>query len=208
MSRTGPIEVVIADKSPLIQSALAQIFSGDERFSLVANASDGERFMEAVDRLAFDVGVIGWVMPYLDGPGVLKAISGRPHAPRIVIYTGDPSADLPRRAMLLGAAGFCSKREKPETLLTTVQAVAEGRMVFPFMDMSKPQADPFGSLTARERELFGTLAQGLTNAQIAKTIDVSLNTVKFHLKNLYEKLGVSNRAQAVAYYLKWEPPTR
>ena len=63
MSRAGPIEVVIADKSPLILSALAQIFSGDERFSLVANASDGERFLEAADRLAFDVGVVGWVMP-------------------------------------------------------------------------------------------------------------------------------------------------
>lgn len=207
MSRIGPIEVVIADKSPLIMGALTQIFSGDERFSLVANASDGERFLEAVDRLAFDVGVIGWVMPYMDGAAVLKAISGRSQAPRIVIYTGDPSPDLPRRAMLLGAAGFCSKREKPETLLATVQAVAEGRMVFPFMDMSKPQADPFGGLTGREHELFGTLAQGLTNAQIAKKVGVSLNTVKFHLKNLYEKLGVSNRAQAVAYYLKWERPS-
>ncbi|MBM3951998.1 MAG: response regulator transcription factor [Rhodospirillales bacterium] len=206
MNRTGPIEVVVADKSPLILNALEQIFSGDERFSLVANASDGERFLEAVDRLAFDVGVIGWVMPYLDGAGVLKAIASRPRAPKIVIYTGDPGPDLPRRAMLLGAAGFCSKREKPEILLSTVQAVAEGRMVFPFMDMSKPQTDPFASLTVRERDLFGSLAQGLTNAQIAKALGVSLNTVKFHLKNLYEKLGVSNRAQAVAYYMKWEPP--
>jgi two-component system nitrate/nitrite response regulator NarP len=206
VSRTGPIEVVIADKSPLVLNALAQLFGSDERFSLVANASDGERFMEAVDRLAFDVGVIGWVMPYLDGAGVLKAISARPQAPRIVIYTGDSAPDLSRRAMLLGAAGFCSKREKPETLLATVQAVAEGRMVFPFMDMSKPHTDPFASLTVRERDLFGSLAQGLTNAQIAKALGVSLNTVKFHLKNLYEKLGVSNRAQAVAYYMKWEPP--
>jgi two-component system nitrate/nitrite response regulator NarP len=206
VNRTGPIDVVIADKSPLILSALEQIFSGDERFSLVANASDGERFLEAVDRLSFDVGVIGWVMPYMDGAAVLKALSTRPKAPRIVIYTGDPSPGLPRRAMLLGAAGFCSKREKPETLLSTVQAVAEGRMVFPFMDMSKPQTDPFASLTVRERDLFGSLAQGLTNAQIAKTLGVSLNTVKFHLKNLYEKLGVSNRAQAVAYYMKWEQP--
>ena len=206
MNRPDPIDVVIADKSPLILSALTQIFTGDERFSLVANATDGERFMEAVDRLAFDVGVIGWVMPYMDGASVLKAVSGRPKPPRIVIYTGDPSPDLSRRAMLLGAAGFCSKRDKPETLLATVQAVAEGRMVFPFMDMSKPQTDPFGSLTGRERDLFGSLAQGFTNAQIAKTMGVSLNTVKFHLKNMYEKLGVSNRAQAVAYYLKWDPP--
>ncbi len=200
------IDVVVADKSPLILAALSQIFAGDERFSLVASASDGERFMEAVERLSFDIGVIGWEMPYMDGAAVLKAIATRPKSPRIVIYTGEPAPDLPRRAMLLGAAGFCSKREKPETLLSTVMAVSEGRMVFPFMDMSKPQTDPFASLTGRERDLFGTLSQGLTNAQIAKTMGVSLNTVKFHLKNLYEKLGVSNRAQAVAYYMKWEPP--
>lgn len=200
------IDVVVADKSPLILAALSQIFAGDERFSLVASASDGERFMEAVERLSFDIGVIGWEMPYMDGAAVLKAIATRPKSPRVVIYTGEPAPDLPRRAMLLGAAGFCSKREKPETLLSTVMAVSEGRMVFPFMDMSKPQADPFASLTGRERDLFGTLSQGLTNAQIAKTMGVSLNTVKFHLKNLYEKLGVSNRAQAVAYYMKWEPP--
>lgn len=200
------IDVVVADKSPLILAALSQIFAGDERFALVASASDGERFMEAVERLSFDVGVIGWEMPYMDGAAVLKAIAARPKSPRIIIYTGEPAPDLPRRAMLLGAAGFCSKREKPETLLATVMAVSEGRMVFPFMDMSKPQADPFANLTGRERDLFGALSQGLTNAQIAKTMGVSLNTVKFHLKNLYEKLGVSNRAQAVAYYMKWEPP--
>ena len=61
------IDVVVADKSPLILAALSQIFSSDERFALVASASDGERFMEAVERLSFDIGVIGWEMPYMDG---------------------------------------------------------------------------------------------------------------------------------------------
>lgn len=202
---THPIEVMIADKSPLIVAALTQLFNADRRFALVATASDGERFMAAVDRLSFDVGVIGWEMPYMSGGDVLKALAQRPKAPRIVIYTGEPALDLPRRAMQLGAAGFCSKRDKPETLLATVVAVAEGRMVFPFMDMSTPTTDPFASLTARERDLFAALADGMTNAQIAKSLDVSLNTVKFHLKNLYDKLGVHNRAQAVARYLKHGP---
>jgi len=202
---THPIEVMIADKSPLIVAALTQLFNADRRFSLIATASDGERFMAAVDRLAFDVGVIGWEMPYMSGGEVLKALAQRPKVPRIVIYTGEPAPDLPRRAMQMGAAGFCSKRDKPETLLATVVAVAEGRMVFPFMDMSAPETDPFAALTARERDLFAALADGMTNAQIAKSLDVSLNTVKFHLKNLYDKLGVHNRAQAVARYLRHGP---
>lgn len=200
--RNEPIDVVIADKSPLILNALTNMFRTDDRFNLVASATDGERFMEAVERVSFDVGVIGWEMPYQDGAAVLRALSGKPDAPRIVIYTGTPAPELPRKVMLLGGAGFCSKREKPETLLSTVVAVAEGRMVFPFMDMSRPESDPFATLTARERDLFAALADGMTNAQIAKTMGVSLNTVKFHLKNLYDKLGVHNRAQAVACYLR------
>lgn len=199
------IDVVVADKSPLIVSALTQLFASDGRFSLVATASDGERFLEAVDRLTFDIGVIGWEMPYLDGEAVLRALATRPRAPRVVIYTGEPAPDVPRRAMLLGAAGFCSKRDKPETLFATLVAVAEGRMVFPFMDIRGAVSDPFAGLTARERDLFAALAEGMTNSEIAKHLGVSANTVKFHLKNLYGKLGVGNRAQAVACFLKRQP---
>jgi len=87
-----------------------------------------------------------------------------------------------------------------------VLAVSEGRMVFPFMDMSKPGGDPFGTLTKREQELLSALAEGRTNGQIAEDLGISLNTVKFHLKNLYGKLSVRNRAQAVATFLTAHRP--
>ncbi|TCS64270.1 response regulator transcription factor [Varunaivibrio sulfuroxidans] len=197
----GAIEVVVADKSPLMLHALTQLFGGDDRFSLVATAADGERFMEAVDRLCFDVGVIGWNMPYMTGQGVLQSIKNTECPPKIVVFTGNMVGDVPRQVMHLGGAGFCSKTERPEKLIDTVVAVSEGRMVFPFMDLSRPSNDPFASLTAREQELLCSVAQGRTNAQIAGDLDISLNTVKFHLKNLYGKLDVKNRAQAVASYL-------
>ena len=203
--RTKTIDLVIADKSPLVLAGLTQMFGKDDRFNLLATAADGERFMEAIDRLSFDVGVIGWQMPYMDGGEVLKALGEREDAPRIIVYTGEPSAAGPRRVMLKGGAGFCSKRDRPEILLETVLAVAEGRMAFPFMDMSKPQEDPFGTLTAKERELLAALADGLTNAAIARELDISINTVKFHLKNLFGKIGVANRAQAVAIYFRGGP---
>lgn len=196
------IDIVIAEKNPLLQSSLVKLFAGDERFCLVAVTADGERFLEAVERMPFDVGVVGWEMPYLDGRGVLQALRGRADAPRIIVYTGSPNPDVPRQAMTLGAAGFCSKREPPEQLLDTIQAVAAGRMVFPFIDVSSLASDPLAGLTPRERELLAALAGGLTNQQMAGQLDISLNTVKFHLKNLYDKLGVGNRAQAVAFYLK------
>lgn len=201
------IDIVVADKSPLIQGGLAALLDGDERFTLVATAADGERFLEAIDRLSFDIGIIGWDMPYLDGRGVLKKMTEMQGVtPRIIIYTGNGAPDVPRQVMQLGGAGFCQKSESPERLVETILAVSEGRMVFPFMDMSKPDNDPFGLLTGREQELLIALSEGSTNVQIAKDLNISLNTVKFHLKNLYGKLNVKNRAQAVACYLKAHTP--
>lgn len=196
------IDLVICDKSPLVQAGLRQLFGGDPRFSLIAVAADGERFMEAVARLRFDVGIIGWDMPSLNGRGVLEALRERGAAPRIVVYTGNAGSEIPRQAVQLGAAGYCSKAEPLTRLVETVLAVAEGRMMFPFMDMREAAKDPFADLTQRERELLAELARGRTNAQLARDIGISLNTVKFHLKNLYEKLDVRNRAQAVAWYLR------
>ncbi|MFL5338012.1 MAG: response regulator transcription factor [Geminicoccaceae bacterium] len=192
-----PIEVGIADKSPLVLAALKSLFAQPERFSLAVAASDGERFLEAVRRLRFDVGIIGWVMPYHDGRAVLEALRQRPDSPRIVIYTGDPDPTLPRRAMTLGAAAFVSKREPPERLLDAVEAVAFGKMVFPFLDVNGIHDDPLEALSPRERELLGELGSGRTNAELARSLGVSVNTVKFHLRNLFDKLQVRSRAQAV-----------
>lgn len=203
-TKTDSVDVVVADKSPLVLSGLSHIFDNDDRFGLLATAPDGERFMEAVVRLHFDVGIIGWDMPYMEGRAVLQAVRQLEQnpPPRIIVYTGNPAPEIPRLVMHLGGAGFCSKREPPERLVETVLSVAEGRMVFPFMDMSDSSVDPLGGLTAREQELLSSLAQGYTNAQISGELGISLNTVKFHLKNLYGKLNVRNRAQAVARYLK------
>ncbi len=102
---------------------------------------------------------------------------------------------------MLGAWGFCSKADPGANLLETIAAVADGRKVFPFASAARAVNDPPAALTPRERELLTALAGGITNAQIAKRFDISPNTVKFHLKNLYEKLSVENRSQAVAFYL-------
>jgi len=198
---THAIDIAIADKSPLVQSGLNALFGADERFRVVAVAADGERFMSAVDRLSFDIGIIGWEMPYLTGAGVLTALRGRDDAPRIIVYTGSQDPDVPRQAMALGAAGFCHKKDPPERLVDAVLSVARGGMSFPYVDVRLLELNPLAALTDREREILIALSQGLTNQQLAKELDISLNTVKFHLKNLYGKLGVDNRAQAVARYL-------
>ena len=197
-----PIDVVVAEKNPLLQSSLLKLFSIDDRFNVVEVMGDGERFLSTVEQVHCDVGLIGWEMPLIDGRGVLQALRSRGRGPKIVVYTGSANGDVPRQAMALGAAGFCSKNESAEHLLETVFAVAAGRMVFPFVDVSRLMSDPLGELTRRERELLTFLAAGLTNQEMAVKTGISLNTVKFHLKNLYAKLAVGNRAQAVAFYMK------
>lgn len=196
-----PIHVVLVDKSPLVLAGLSKIFGEDKRFSIVATAADGERFMEAVERLNFDVAVIGWEMPFMNGRDVLSALKAMSDAPRIVVHTGSSKPGVARQVLQLGGAGFCSKQDAPQVLVDTVVSVAEGRMVFPFMNVDAPVTEGMDALTPRERDLLASLSDGQTNSQIAHELGISLNTVKFHLKNLYEKLGVNNRAQAVARFL-------
>lgn len=202
-AEANPIRIGFADKNPLVLRGLQSLFGEDRRFELVVSASDGERFLDAVARFEFDVGIIGWVMANGDGRAVLEALKERAGSalPRIVVYTG---ADLgvARTAMQLGAAGFLSKSEPPERLLDVVAEVARGRMMFPFLDLGRAAAaDPLACLTGRERELLERLAEGLSNEGLARRFGLSPNTVKFHLRNLYEKLGAANRAQAVAVLL-------
>jgi two-component system nitrate/nitrite response regulator NarP len=201
---TAPIGVAIVDKSPLILRALKSMLLADERFELAVSATDGERFLEALNRVRFDVAVIGWTMPYCDGRTVLKRLAARENAPRIIVYTGDLSPTVPREVIKLGGAGFCSKTDSPEYLLDVIENVARGQMIFPFMGQlhntitGSPEME---SLTPRESELLSQLSNGSTNNEIARNMGVSLNTVKFHLRNLYSKLGVRNRAEAIARHL-------
>lgn len=197
-----PARVGIADKSPLIQAALKYLFTEDERFELVCVCDSGEKFLELADATDMEVGVIGWILSPGDGRFVLDQLRDRYDAPRIVVYTGDESERVPIQVMAHGGAGFVSKSEQPETLLDTVAEVAAGRMVFPFLDIRAVSVNPLATLTRRELEILSSLAAGRTNKEIAEKAGVSVNTVKFHVKNLFEKLDVNNRGQAIALYLR------
>lgn len=196
------IRVGFADKSPLIQAALKHLFAEDSRFELVDVCADGGQFLEMIDRCDIDVAVIGWVIAPGGGKYILDQMRNRESAPRVVVYTGEQSEAVPSQVMAHGGAAFVSKSEQPEFLLDTVAAVADGRMVFPFLDVRAINQSPIAALTRRELEVLALLAAGQSNKQIATAQSVSPNTVKFHVKNIFEKLGVRSRSQAVALYLK------
>ncbi|MDX2418848.1 MAG: response regulator transcription factor [Xanthomonadales bacterium] len=197
-----PIYVGIADKSPLMRAALKQLLSEDERFQIVSVSEDSEDFLKTSETTQMDVAVVGWIIPSGDARFILDRLQTRKNAPKVVVYTGFESDTVPLQVMAHGGAAFVSKNEQPVHLLDTIVQVADGSMVFPYLDVSQLNANPLGTLTKRELEILASLAAGRTNKEIAAEKGVSTNTVKYHIRNLFEKLNVSNRGQAIALYLK------
>ena len=196
------LRVGIADKSPLVRAGLRHLFENDPRFDLVTVCNDGNALLASLEQEPLDVAISGWVIEPGRGKYILDQLRGRPDAPRIVIYTGADDDNIPVLAMAHGAAAFVSKREETDYLLDTVASVGAGHMVFPFVDVRRLHLNPLTTLTHREMEVLAAAATGLTTKEIAAAQGVTPNTVKFHLRNVYEKLGVGNRSQAIAIYLK------
>ena len=166
----------------------------------MTTSSTAEGFIEAVLRVPVAVGVIDWNLPMLGGEKLLEVLRAQDNSPRVVVYSHADDPNTTRQAMSAGAAGFCARSNSPDVLMATVESVARGQMVFPFVDVRELNQDPINTLTGRERTLLVSLAKGHTNKQLAYDFDISVNTVKFHLRNLFDKLNVSNRAQAIAFY--------
>lgn len=196
------ISVAVIDKNPLIVRGLDQMLREDGRFEMAMSASHSDEFLAeyAARGVAdpIDVAVSGWVMLKGDGRSLLRRIGAMANPPKVVIYTGELS-DMTLRAVIReGASALVHKSEAPERLLQAIATAAAGGRDFPAMTKRNP---PMQGLTKREKELLAALADGATNGRLAEDLGVSVNTVKFHLRNLYEKLEVKNRAQAVAIFL-------
>lgn len=199
MSTNSCLNIVIADKNSLLLRGLTEMLKQDERFDIRATATDGELFLKLLERVSIDVGIIGWKMPFADGRQVLTKLRERESSVRVVVYSG---ADVARQVRSLGGAGFYSKAKPPEGLIDVITQVGQGNSVFPY-EQDEVKTDPLlASLTSRELEILEILSQGHSNRKIASKFEISTNTVKFHLKNLYEKVQVDNRTQAVAFYNK------
>ena len=200
-----PIDIMLADSNPLVLSAMSEIFERDPRFSLVATSATAEGFLGMVMRVPVAVGVIDWNLPALGGAKLIEVLREQDKAPRLVVY-GDDARDMPRLAMTAGAAGFAARSGEVDGLLNTCVDVAAGKMVFPFIDVRELQADPIQTLSRKERVMLEALSKGLTNRELSRDLGISTNTVKFHLSNLYDKLSVRNRAQAIAFYYSSRTP--
>jgi len=205
MSETPQIQIVLADDHALVLEGLRALLSAEPDFLVVATATDGERLLEAVRRFTPDVVVMDLQMPFMDGLTCLRHIRAAEIPARVLVISAFGDAQTLRAVVEGGADGFALKTDTPEMTLAAIRQVAAGHMVFPEAIrrwlVRKPAQDP-NALTDREEAVLALVAEGKSNVQIGVALNLSENTVKFHLKNLFLKLGVTNRTEAASKFHK------
>ncbi|MEQ1954682.1 response regulator transcription factor [Mesorhizobium sp. CN2-181] len=202
MSQGKKLKVVLVESSTLIVLALQNLISHDPRFQLVESLTSGGTFIAGLSegRLNCDVILVGWQLIDMDAGEVLIELQRTNAAARIVVFCNENNVNILKRCVRLGAQGFCYQFGDPDVLLDTLLAVAKDRICIPRIDLGCVDESPLSQLTVREHELLAALSDGWSNFQIAARTGISENTVKYHLKNLYDKLGVRNRAMAVSVF--------
>jgi len=197
--------VVIADDHPLFRDGLARRIKERPELELIGEASDGLAALDAIRELRPDVAVLDIKMPGLDGLRVAAAVARDELQTRVVIMSAYVESAVVFKALAAGARAFLSKDADRRDVCETIIAVARGEVVLPptvhsgLVEQIRARAgEDQPSLTAREREVLALIAGGASAPQIGRRLHLSTGTVKTHLSNLYEKLGVSDRAAAVA----------
>lgn len=202
------IRVALVDDHTVIRAGARRILEDEPDIEVVGEAGDGEEALALIDRFQPDVVALDIGMPGMDGVKTCQALREREHAPRVLILTGQDKEVYVRALRELGVQGYLLKSAGPDELVSAIRAVYAGQTVFSssiarFLDDGRAGAEP--KLTRKEREILLAIAQGLKNQEIAQEQSISLNTVEFHIRNLFMKLGASSRADALvrAQRLGW-----
>lgn len=198
------VRIILADDHQLVLEGLRGLLQAEPDMEVVAAVTDGERLMDAIHRLKPELVVLDLQMP-LGGLNCLAEIRRRQLPVKVLVLTAFGDGESLQSALELEADGFALKTDPPRQTVAAIRNVAHGLMVFPRASRlaggaARAAANPLSSLSAREREFLALVAQGLTNAQIADQLSVSEHTVKFHLQNIFTKLGVNNRTEAARLF--------
>lgn len=197
----GTTRIFLVDANPLVISAIVGLITAEPDLAMVQTSDRGDDLLKA-DVTTFDLAVLAWDLADAKAPEILRKLKNSGSTVKTVIFSNYRDPCALRQAVRLGARGFCFQHESAAILLQTIRVVAAGHFCIPYIDIAELNDTPLSSLTVRERELLEVLARGWTNQQIANRTGISENTVKYHLKNLYEKLGARNRSMAVAVWLR------
>lgn len=213
----NPIKVLVVDDHALVRRGIISVLAGEENLEVVGEASDGLEAIEKAKETHPDIIVMDLNMPRCSGLDATQALQAEmPQVSVLILTISESEADL-FSAMKFGARGYMLKGTTPEELVYAVSYVAQGGvLVSPLMATKllnelkstetgvkiETSEEAPSELSLREVEVLKLVAQGLTNKQIANSLYISENTVKTHLRNIMEKLHLTNRSQAAVYAFK------
>ena len=214
-ARAQSIRVVLADDHPIVRDGLRKLLSLEEDIEVVGEASDGREVVQVVQDTKPDILVLDLRMPYMDGLTTLQALQQIDRKVRVIVLTASEDKNEFVQAMKLGCSGIVLKQTAPELIVKSIRKVNAGEIWLDshttaavMRQFASPADVVNGSptkgrerspLSQREREIVGLVAQGYKNREMAEKMFISEQTVKNHLHNIFDKLGVSDRLELALY---------
>ena len=204
------MRVLVADDHSLFRDGLVSLLEA-AGLEVVGQYGDGQSAVEAVLQLRPDVALLDITMPILTGLEALEQIRAQWPEARVVILTASDDDDQLFRASEAGASGYLLKSLKADAFVEMLGGLERGEAAMTRQTTARllaglsrqaPAAPPPEALTPQEIRLLGHLAKGLSNKAIAQAMGLSENTIKYHLKNVLQKLGLHNRTEAAAYAIR------
>jgi len=199
------VRVVVADDHPLYRDGVVRALTASGRVDVVAQSEGGREALEQIREHAPDVALIDYKLPDLDGVSVVHAVTRDGLQTRVLLLSAFTDSGLVYEALQTGASGYLPKEAKRDEIVDAVLACSRGETVLPpeltaglVSEIRVRRVTDTPVLTEREREILGMIASGKSLPEIAKELYLVVTTVKTHVQHLYEKLGVSDRAAAVA----------
>jgi two-component system, NarL family, nitrate/nitrite response regulator NarL len=206
VARSQRVRVFVADDHPVYREGIVRAVKERPDLELVGEAEDGRHALDRIKELVPDVAVLDIRMPGLEGPQVLSAIRRDGVETEVLFLSAFMEPELAYKTVAEGAKGYLSKESSRQEICDAIVAVARGGTALAAEVQAglaqeiqqRERSDGRPELTPRESEVLHMIADGLSAPEIARRIHLSPTTVKTHLHTLYEKLGVSDRAAAVA----------
>ena len=208
---TQTVRVLIADDQTLFRVGLARLLEEDPRVEIVGQAGDGAEAVKLAGSVAPDVILMDLKMPNLDGIEATRQVLAKYPSVKVLLLTTFEADNHVIQALKAGASGYILKDSRPDSIVSSLLAVMAGERVMAsavanrVLEMLTGTTTPkefYDGLTGREIEILKLLAGGMANKQIAYKLKISEKTVRNHVSNMYEKLNIYDRSQAVLYAVR------